>query len=158
MDWIRKHVTPTTVVHDGRPVGPDGVVLGKVVVDQFYSKEQNLGLSGLPANDVSLLQRASSQLELEMLQARMSDMSEQRKAHDARNKGKSDADLMAELQPKSCQTPAEIAAFVESQTLRQMSQGKTSHETKSNETNSQENETNSQTNETNSQNANVTMT
>lgn len=85
---------------------------GNVVVlpiDQFNSQEFNRGNNGLPANDITLLMRAQSQAEYDMLAARLQEVRKTEPSND----GKSDSDIIKAIWPRSAQTPSELNKFMD---------------------------------------------
>lgn len=77
-------------------------------VDQYPAQDFNKGLNGLPANDLTLLERAQSAQEVELILSRLQELRSQSK-----NVGKSDAELICEIVPRWVQTPSEIDKFME---------------------------------------------
>lgn len=80
-----------------------------IPVDQFNSQEFNLGLNGLPASDITLLARAQSIKEYELILSRLQEV----RTKNPNNKGKSDKQIIGEMMPSWVQTPAEIDKFVD---------------------------------------------
>ena len=78
-------------------------------IDQFPSQEFNKGSNGWPANDITLLARATSQKEYEMILARMQEI----KIDQPDNSKKSDKQIVSEIMPSWVQSPAEIDRFME---------------------------------------------
>lgn len=78
-------------------------------IDQFNSEDFNLSSNGFPANDITLLLRASTQKEFDLIASRLQEI----KVSQPDNKGKSDKQLVAELMPSWIQFPAEIDRFMD---------------------------------------------
>lgn len=89
-------------------IDKDGHNIRLVPVDQFNSQTFNLGFNGLPANDITLLARAQSDLEYQTILARLKEQPQSKT-----NEGKTDKQIIAEMMPSWVQTPAEIDKFMD---------------------------------------------
>ena len=77
-------------------------------IDQFNSQSFNVGFNGLPANDITLLARAQSLKEYEVILSRLQEV----KSSGVNNKGKTDKQIIGEMMPSWVQSPAEIDKFM----------------------------------------------
>lgn len=99
---FKKRLTPVNETKN-----EDGIMVYVKPIDQFNSQEFNL-VNGLPASDLTLLSRASSKADYELILARL-----QANQSENINKDKSDKQIISEMMPAWVQTPAQIDRFVE---------------------------------------------
>lgn len=83
--------------------------LVKRAIDQFYAQEFCIGPNGFPESDITLLMRATTQKEYEMIAARLQEI----KKTNPDNSKKSDKQIISEIWPRGFQTPSEIDSFME---------------------------------------------
>lgn len=99
---FKKRLTPVNETKN-----QDGVMVYVKPIDQFNSQEFNL-VNGLPASDLTLLSRASSKADYELILSRLQEIKSENI-----NKDKSDKQIISEMMPAWVQTPAQIDRFVE---------------------------------------------
>lgn len=90
------------------PCGLVEVTSPKVAIDQYPSEDFNIGFSGRPANDLTLLERAQSMSEVQLVLSRL----QQYKANNP-NVDKTDKEIIAEIVPRWVQSPSEIDRFMD---------------------------------------------
>lgn len=88
----------------------DGFNLYSRPVDQFSSQDFNRSfVSNLPANDITLLSRATSQREFDMVLSRLNEI----RLNQPDNSKKSDKQIVSEIMPSWVQSPSEIERFMD---------------------------------------------
>lgn len=80
-----------------------------VVVDQTRSKRDYANEAGFIANDIYLINKATTQQEFELLAARLQEIG----VKQVDNSKKSDKDLILDIMPAWVQTPSEVARFAD---------------------------------------------
>ena len=78
-------------------------------IDQFNAKPFNYGANGLPASDITLLARATSQKEFELVLSRLREI----RVSQPDNSKKSDRQIALEIMPSWVQTPSEVSNFID---------------------------------------------
>ena len=78
-------------------------------VDQFPAQEFNKGANGFPANDITLLSRATNTKEAEIIIQRLEEV----KVDNPDNSGKSDVQILKEIVPSWVNTPYLLDQFVQ---------------------------------------------
>lgn len=81
----------------------------QVYIDQFPSQDFNRGANGLPASDITLLSRATSSREYDMILARLKEVQLQQ----SDNSKKTNIQIISEIMPSWVQTPSEIDKFMD---------------------------------------------
>lgn len=79
------------------------------VIDQFAGKDFCLNQFGFPSSDITLIEKAATQKEFEVLASRLQEI----EVPKVDNSKKSDRDLIKDLMPAWIQTPSEIAKFAD---------------------------------------------
>lgn len=79
-----------------------------VPIDQYASQDFNRGFNGLPANDLTLLERAQTLAEAQLVASRLSEIRSTSDLSDL-----SDREIVARIKPAWVQTPAEIDRFMD---------------------------------------------
>lgn len=88
----------------------DGFNLYSRPVDQFSSQDFNRSfVSNLPANDITLLSRATSQREFDLVLSRLNEI----RLNQPDNSKKSDKQIVSEIMPSWVQSPSEIERFMD---------------------------------------------
>lgn len=88
----------------------DGFNVHSRPVDQFSSQDFNRSfVSKLPANDITLLSRATSQREYDMILSRLTEV----RVNQPDNSKKSDKQIVSEIMPSWVQSPSEIERFMD---------------------------------------------
>lgn len=85
-----------------------GNCLNVFAVDQFASQSFNRGFNGLPASDITLLARAQSIVEYDMILSRLKEMKP-----DNAPSGLTDKQYLSRLIPNWVQWPSEIDHFMD---------------------------------------------
>lgn len=99
-----EHVKPLRVLNK------DGFFVNCSPVDQFSSQEFNRSfVTNLPANDITLLARATSQREYDMILSRLQEV----RINQPDNSKKSDKQIVSEIMPSWVQSPSEIERFMD---------------------------------------------
>lgn len=91
-----------------RQLDEKGNVKNVYAVDQFPAKEFNLGFNGLPANDLTLLARAQSRTEYELILSRLKEIQPNNAPV-----GLSDKEYLSRMVPNWVQWPSEIDRFMD---------------------------------------------
>lgn len=91
------------------PKDSDGNDPYEIYIDQFPSQDFNRGANGFPANDLTLLSRATSSREYEMILARLKEVQLQQPD----NSKKTNKQIISEIMPSWVQTPSEIDKFMD---------------------------------------------
>lgn len=94
-----------TTKRDFAPVNYDD---SPVPVDQYAAQDFNRGVNGLPANDLTLLERAQSLAEAQLVASRLQELKLNTDMSDL-----PDREIVARIRPTWCQTPAEIDRFLD---------------------------------------------
>lgn len=100
----------TPYVRTSRLKDKDGFLVYARPVDQFSSQDFNRSfVSNLPANDITLLSRATSQREFDMVLSRLQEV----RINQPDNSKKSDKQIVSEIMPSWVQSPSEIERFMD---------------------------------------------
>lgn len=100
----------TPYVRTPRLKDKDGFLVFARPVDQFSSQDFNRSfVTNLPANDITLLSRATSQREYDMILSRLTEV----RVNQPDNSKKSDKQIVSEIMPSWVQSPSEIERFMD---------------------------------------------
>ena len=80
-----------------------------VAIDQYNAQSFNLGFNGFPANDLTLLERAQTLAECQLIAQRLQEV----KVANPNLEGKSDADIIKMIKPRVVQSPAEVERYLD---------------------------------------------
>lgn len=80
-----------------------------VAVDQYNSQDFNRGFNGFPANDLTLLERAQSLAECQLIAQRLQEF----KVNNPNTDGMSDADILKTIKPRLYQSPSEVNRWLD---------------------------------------------
>ena len=83
--------------------------VGVSPIDQVPAQEFTLGVSGLPANDITLLSRATNSKDYEMILARLEEIH----ADNPDNSNKSDEQIVGEIMPNWVSNPYLMNQFID---------------------------------------------
>lgn len=86
-----------------------GHLRGHVAIDQFNAQECNIGFNGFPANDITLLSRASSENEYNLIISRLQEI----QLDNPDNSNKTDKQIILDIMPSWIQSPSEIDKFMD---------------------------------------------
>lgn len=87
----------------------DGNLIGARVVDQFPAQDFNIGANGFVSNDISVLARAQSEQEFQLILNRLKEY----KVNNPDTSGLTDREIIQRfLIPANIQSPAEIERYV----------------------------------------------
>lgn len=78
-------------------------------IDQYANQDFNYGRNGLIANDLTLLERANTLAECELIAQRLNLY----KAENPNTDGLSDSQIAQLIKPRFCQSPAELSRFID---------------------------------------------
>lgn len=81
----------------------------RLPIDQYSSQEFALSDHGWPLSDVALLAKAQTQQELDLALSRLRELG----LTGVNNEGKSVAQVLHEVVPRWCQTPAELQRYAQ---------------------------------------------
>lgn len=104
-----KEINPRKVFIPDVILDCDGNDPLQIYIDQFPSQDFNRGANGLPASDITLLSRATSSREYEMILARLKEVQLQQPD----NSKKTNKQIISEIMPSWVQTPSEIDRFMD---------------------------------------------